>query len=166
MLVVGAVLSLIVSASAEAKTAVQMSLYSLTTEEQFLNHADDRQRGFGNNPFGNFHAPTATTREQNNGPFPGDNAVFTFNLYTSQNRKHLVGTATFTCTYNFNKKGFCDATYELSGGMLVGAGSIDFNAKNYTLIITGGTGKYRAVTGTVESVQAAYSLTRLTITLT
>jgi len=167
LLVVGAALAVFASASAAApKTGVRLRLYSLTTEEQFLNHADDRQRGFGNNPFGNFHAPTATTREQNNGPFPGDNALFTFNLYTSQSRKHLVGTAAFTCTYNFDKNGYCDATYQLGGGLLVGAGAIDFNAKNYTLIITGGTGKYRAATGTVESVQAAYSLTRLTITLT
>lgn len=165
-LTAAAVLALLASGSAGAAKAVQrLTLYSLTTEEQFLNHADDRRRGYGDNPFGNFHAPTATTRAHNKGPFPGDNALFTFNLYTSKDRKQLAGTATLTCMYNFNKNAFCDATYELTGGTLVGAAALNFDAKDYTLIITGGTRKYRAVTGTVESKEAGYSLTRLVITL-
>ena len=66
------------AASAQPRT---LSLASVPTSEQFLNHADDRKRGVGNNPFSNYLAPHATTREQSDGPFPGDQALFEFNVY-------------------------------------------------------------------------------------
>ena len=143
------------SAGATANAPQRMIVYSVTTEEQFLNHADDRQRGFGDNPFGNFKAPTATTKEHNNGPFPGDQAVFKFKLYTGADHKKSIGSAVFSCTYNFNRNGFCDAAWQLKGGTLVGSGPVDFNAKNFTLVIMGGTSKYRGVTGNVVSTPAA-----------
>src|SRR4051794_10606923 len=93
------------SAGASASAPQRIVVYSLTTEEQFLNHADDRQRGFGDNPFGNFKAPTATTKEHNSGPFPGDQAVFKFKLYTGADRKTSLGSAVFSCVYNFNRNG-------------------------------------------------------------
>ena len=154
------------SAGATANAPQRMFVYSVTTEEQFLNHADDRQRGFGDNPFGNFKAPTATTKERNNGPFPGDQALFTFKLYTGADRKTSIGSALFSCTYNFNRHGFCDAAWQLKGGTVVGSGPLDFDAKNFTLLILGGTGKYRGVTGKVVSTPAAgYAVVRLAFTL-
>jgi hypothetical protein len=42
-------------ASASPRSApTRLTLYSVASAEQFLNHMDDRQRGHGNNPFGNF----------------------------------------------------------------------------------------------------------------
>jgi hypothetical protein len=139
------------SAGAAPKAPQRVNLYSITTEEQFLNHADDRQRGFGDNPFGNFKAPTPTTKERNAGPFPGDQALFTFKLYSAANRKKPVGLALFSCTYSFNQQGFCDAAWQLKDGTVIGSGPVDFNAKNFSLVITGGTSKYRGVTGNVVS---------------
>jgi hypothetical protein len=155
------------SAGAAAKVAQRVNLYSVTTEEQFLNHADDRQRGFCDNPFGNFKAPAATTKEHNSGPFPGDQALFTFALYKPANHTTAVGTALFSCTYNFSRKGFCDAAWKLKDGMFVGGGPVDFDAKTFTFAITGGTGKYRGVRGNVASSPAqGYAAVNLAFTLT
>jgi hypothetical protein len=140
--------------AAAAQRAQLVNLYSVTTQEQFLNHADDRQRGFGNNPFGNYKAPTATTREHNAGPFPGDQALYSFRLYTSPSRKAVAGTALYSCTYSFARKGYCDASWKLANGTLVGGGAVDFDSKTYTFVITGGTGRYQNVAGTVSSSPA------------
>jgi hypothetical protein len=148
-----------------AKAGQQLTLFSLVTQEQFLNHVDDRQRGYGNNPFGNFKAATATTRESNGGPFPGDQALFQFNLYSGADLKKLAGTADFTCSYSFKKNGFCDAVYQLSDGTLLATGTLDFNAKTFSLVVSGGTGKYRSHTGQLVSTPAARLSQRLAISL-
>ena len=153
------------SSAATARSTQQLTLYSLATTEQFLNHADDRQRGFGNNPFGNFKAPTATTNEHGKGPFPGDQALFTFNLYSGASLKKVAGSATFLCSYNFKHNGFCDAIYQLSGGTFLAAGALDFDAKSFVLEITGGTGKYRLFSGQLVSSPAARLSQRLAIAI-
>ena len=73
--------------------------------------------------------------------------MFEFNVYAGNDLKKRVGSAVFTCDYGFKRHGFCDAMYQLSDGTLVAAGELDFNASNFSLVITGGTGKYRAVAG-------------------
>lgn len=142
------------SSAAAAKSPQKFTLYSVTQLEQFLDHSDDRTRGKGNNPFGNFKDSKTTTKEAGNGPFPGDNAVFRFGLYTNPDRKTSVGTAIFTCTYNFNKHAFCDASYDLDGGTLLGAGAFNFNAGTFAVAITGGTGKYASATGDISATPA------------
>jgi hypothetical protein len=141
----------VASGSAGSAKTKRLLLYSVATEEQFVNNADDRQRGQGNNPFGNYHDLTATTREKGNGPFPGDEALFQFDLYTGKDLKTPAGTAVFTCLYNFKKNAYCAATYTLKGGSLVGAGPLDFNAPRFQIAITGGTGRFRSATGDVEA---------------
>ena len=148
-----------------AKVTQTMTVYSLATEEQFVNNADDRARGKGNNPFGNYKDLTATTAEKGNGPFPGDEALFKFSIYQSSDLKKSAGTAVFTCQYNFNKNAFCDASYALPGGTLVGAGAFNFNAQNFALAITGGTGKYRGVTGDLRAAPGPHHSQKLAITL-
>ena len=153
------------SASAGERAARVLQLYSVTTAEQFLNHADDRARGYGDNPFGNYKAPTATTKERRGGPYPGDQALFTFKLYATAKKTGARGTAVFTCFYNFKRHGYCDAVYELKGGNILASGSINFDADNFALVATGGTGTYRGVVGTVESKPAGYASTQLTFKL-
>jgi len=148
-----------------AKAEQQLTLFSVAMQEQFLNHADDRQRGKGNNPFGNYKAATATTKEHGNGPFPGDQALFEFNIYAGKDLKKLAGTAVFVCNYNFHKHGFCDAVYRLDGGTLIAAGALDFNAKDFGMVVTGGTGKYRATTGSLVAAPAKRGAQRLSIAL-
>ena len=152
---------------AKAAAIVHQSfvLYSVTKEEQFLDHSDDRARGRGNNPFGNFKDSKAVTKEAGNGPFPGDNAVFSFGLYSSTDLKTNVGSAIFTCTYNFNKHAFCDASYELTGGVLLGAGAFDFNAGTFAIVVTGGTGKYASATGDISATASGKHAQRLALSL-
>jgi hypothetical protein len=141
----------VASSSSGSTKNRRIVIYSLATEEQFVNNADDRQRGQGNNPFGNYKDLTATTKKKGNGPFPGDEALFEFDLYSNANLKTHAGTAVFTCLYNFKKNAYCAATYTLKGGTLVGAGPLDFNAPKFQIAITGGTGSFRSATGDVEA---------------
>jgi hypothetical protein len=163
--IVGAALVVVATAATPAKSATSAQrsfvLYSVTKEEQFLDHADDRARGKGNNPFGNFKESKAVVKESGNGPFPGDNAVFAFGLYASTDLKETVGSGTFTCTYNFDKHAFCDVSYQLSGGVLLGAGAFDFNAGSFAVVITGGTGKYARASGEISATPSGAHAQRL-----
>ena len=153
-------------ASASPRSApTRLTLYSVPAAEQFLNHMDDRQRGHGNNPFGGFYQAKSALSEQTSGPFPGDQALFQFNVYSGSDLKKSVGSAVFTCNYGFKRHGFCDATYVLGDGTLIAAGLLDFNAKNFSLVVTGGTGKYRSVAGELASAPASRGSQRLTFAL-
>ena len=88
-----------------------------------------------------------------------------FNVYSGNDLKKLAGSAVFTCNYGFQKRGFCNAIYELSGGTLVASGPLDFNAKNFSLVVTGGSGKYRSVAGEVVAMPSAGGSQRLDIAL-
>jgi hypothetical protein len=142
-----------------------LTIYSVATNEQFMNHEDDRARGKGNNPFGNYKDTQTATKEAGTGPFAGDRAIFTFALYANAKLKNSVGSATFICQYSFNKNALCDTAYVLNGGTLLGAGSFNFNATTFAVAITGGTNKYRSVTGDVEATPAAKHSQHLVFTL-
>jgi len=152
--------------SAEAASASQgMTLYSIAKSEQYVNNADDRARGKGNNPFGNFRDATATATHQSGAPFPGDEAIYAFDVYANDGLKKSVGTAVYTCQYNFNKNAWCDAVYEINGGTLFGSGAFNFNADTFALGITGGLGKYSGVTGGIRSMPGPSHSQRLIFTL-
>jgi hypothetical protein len=152
--------------AADAATVTRrVTLYSVAEQEQFINHQDDRIRGAGKNPFGNFRdiAPSTKTAA---GPFPGDVALFSFNLYADSSLKRRVGSAQFTCLYNFNKNAFCDATFQLTaGGTLVAGGSFNFNVSAFSLAVTGGDGPYLGVKGTLEEAPSANNAQRLVFSL-
>src|SRR5438094_872046 len=64
-----------------AKSSQRLTLYSVATAEQYQNYSDDRQRGYGNNPFGNFKDTSSTTKRTKIGPFPGDLEYFELIVY-------------------------------------------------------------------------------------
>src|SRR5262249_51811729 len=130
------------------------------TQEQFLNHADDRARGEGNNPFGNFHDPGLGT-EHGSGPLAGDRAVFNFKLFKDQTLRKSIGTATFMCEYGFNRNAFCNASYRLKGGELLGEGAFSFDATTFDLVIVGGTNRFLGVTGDMKAAPAVRHAQRL-----
>lgn len=142
-----------------------MTLYSVVTAEQFLNYKDDRQRGVGSNPFGNFKDVTASTKPNSKGAHPGDVDMFKFAVYRNAALNERAGTAVFTCKYGFNKLAFCNASYELSDGILVGAGAVDFSKASFALAITGGSGKYGALRGDMASAPATRHSQRLLFVL-
>ncbi len=170
VIAVGAIAALFAGAArgAVATAAVprELTIYSVATQEQFLNMSDDRARGKGNTPFGSFKDTTTPTHETGVGPFPGDISLFEFALYSSADLKQNVGSGVFTCQYNFNQNAFCDVTYQLSGGTLLCAGSFNFNAKSFTLVVKGGTGAYRGVKGNIAALPAVNHTQRLDVALT
>jgi hypothetical protein len=143
-----------------------LTLYSLATESQFVNNADDRARGKGNNPFGNFQDAKATVTQPGGSPFPGDEAIYKFSLYTTMNlKKKSAGSAILTCQYNFDHNAYCDAEYTLHGGTLFGAGAFNFNTDSFVISVTGGTGTYLAMSGDIKATPGPQHSQRLAITL-
>jgi len=143
------------SASVDAARSTHLTLYTVAQAEQYANYSDDRQRGYGNNPFGNFKDTTATIKRSKAGPFPGDLEYFQLTIYKDAALKKPYGTAEITCQFNLNKNAFCDVTYQLSDGTLVGAGPVDFKTSSFDLAVVGGTGKFQDERGVLTSTPAA-----------
>jgi hypothetical protein len=158
----------IVGGSARAAHASRtLTLYSVATGEQFLNHSDDRARGLGNNPFSNFIDTTGPVGKETsgNGPFAGDRSVYTFAIFESSDLKSRIGSASFVCEYVFDRNAFCQTAYVLPGGTMLGTGFLNFNAKTFTVSVTGGTGKYSGVIGHLQADPAVKHEQRLVVTL-
>jgi hypothetical protein len=148
-----------------ASGAQKFTFYSVATQEQFMSMSDDRARGKGNTPFGNFKDTTTPTKENASGPLPGDISIFSFALYKNADLKQSVGSGVFTCQYNLNQNAFCDVSYQLKGGMLLCAGAFNFNAKSFTLVVKGGTGIYRSMKGNIAALPALNHAQRLNFVL-
>jgi hypothetical protein len=143
-----------------------MILYSVTEQEQFINNQDDRARGEGHNPFGSYSDVSQAVTKPKAGPFPGDEALFSFNIYKKPDLTLRAGTAIFTCQYNFAKNAFCDVSFQLNnGGTLIAEGAFNFDASRFTLAITGGYGKYTDVTGELEASPSPNHAQRLSFML-
>ena len=143
--------------AASSRKATTFVVYAVPDQRGFVNNADDRQRGKGNNPFGNYHVgvqlPSAV--ETKYGPFPGDVGLFTYKLYTDASHRSGAGSAVLICQYGFDLTGVCDASYQLAGGTLIGTGSFPAKAPTYSFEITGGVGGYLAMKGRVNSVRTS-----------
>jgi len=153
------------SGSVRAAKTTEVTLFTVAQSEQYANYSDDRQRGYGSNPFGNFKDTTATIKKTKTGPFAGDLEYFQLTIYKDAALKTRVGTAEITCQFNLNKNAFCDATYQLSDGTLIGAGTVDFKTSSFVLAVTGGTGRYQGVRGDLESTPAAHRAQRVAFDL-
>lgn len=167
---VGGLVAAACTAGATARAgqpAQKLTLYSIVTHEQFLNHSDDRTRGVGYNPFGGFKDSIGPTGKETNGngPFAGDRSVFSFVIFSTPDLTSRIGSATFVCEYVFNRDGFCTTAYVLPGGTLLGSGFLNFNAKRFSLSITGGTGKYAGLSGHLQADPAVKHQQRLVVTL-
>jgi hypothetical protein len=135
---------------------------------QFMNHADDRIRGMTNNPFDvQSRDLVIVTKgaEKGNGPFPGDDVLYSFGLRDLGSAGKRVGAAIFTCYYLFLKRATCDAYLDLPGGTLLASGTVAFDASAFTLDVSGGTGRFLARGGALVGRPAGGD-ERLEITLT
>ena len=132
-----------------------LTIFTVASDVQFINTADDRARGAINNPF---DAATNKLRPKasgsGDGPFPGDVVVFNFDLYGKLPVKKKIGSASYTCYFNYTGHALCQAYYQLHGGTLTAAGPVDFNATTFKLVVTGGTNGYLAARGQVTSVKS------------
>ena len=133
-----------------------------------MNHADDRLRGMATNPF-NLKAEVvivnANGKEKGNGPFPGDDILYSFKLYKSPKLDKPAGSAMFTCYYTFAKKATCDSYFELTGGVLLASGQVVFDGTRFLLSVTGGTDSYIGALGQVSATPAAKNAERLVLQL-
>jgi hypothetical protein len=144
----------------------RMTLYSVTEQEQFVNNQDDRARGEGHNPFGAYSDVSPAVAKPKGGPFPGDEALFSFNVYKNPDLRIRAGTAVFTCQYNFAKNAFCDVSFRLNdGGTLIAEGAFNFDASSFTLAITGGYGKYTDASGELVASPSSNHAQRLSFML-
>ena len=144
-----------------------VTIYSIATREQFMNHSDDRTRGQGNNPFAGFKDvsdPTGT-ETAGNGPFAGDRSIFDFALFGNSHMTRTLGSAWFVCEYVFDKNAFCSTAYKLPGGTLIGNGYFNFNATKFAVAIVGGTGRYAGARGQLQADPAVKKLQRIVVTL-
>jgi hypothetical protein len=156
----------VTSGSAAAATGQkQLTIYSVATLAQFINHQDDRQRALGNNPFNKDTAKLVVSAQSGSGPFAGDDTVYSFTLYTGANLKKEAGTAVYTCHYNFAKHALCTAYYQLHGGTLLASGPVDFKGTTFTLALTGGTTKYVGSNGEVAMSPVSKNIQRLDFVL-
>jgi hypothetical protein len=153
------------SGSAGAATGQKkLTIYSVATLAQFINHQDDRQRALGNNPFSG-DLTKLVSPQSGNGPFAGDDTVYSFNLYTGVNLKKEAGSAVYTCHYNFAKHALCTAYYLLHGGTLLASGPVDFRGTTFTLALTGGTTKFLGSNGEVAMSPVSRNIQRLDFVL-
>ena len=52
-------------------------------------------------------------------------------IHADASLKTIAGSATLTCYYYFGKNAFCDATYQLRSGTLIGGNAIAFSATHF-----------------------------------
>ena len=64
----------------------------------------------------------------------------------------------------FEQDAFCSTSYKLPKGTLIGTGYFDFNAKTFTVSVTGGTGKYAGARGHLHADPTVKKLQRLVVT--
>jgi hypothetical protein len=151
-----------------ARTVHAETVYAVATTAQFMNHADDRLRGMNTNPF-NLKAAAvilnANGKEKLYGPFPGDDVLYSFELYADKRLAKPSGTAMFTCYYDFQKRATCDSYFELRGGLVLASGQIKFDGTRFALSVTGGTEKYLGALGEIRASPAAKNAERLELRL-
>jgi hypothetical protein len=149
------VVSLAGGSAASARGADDaLTVYAVPATAQFMNHADDRVRGMTTNPFNVKSSGLviiAKGAEKGNGPFPGDDVLYTFKLYANGKLKQRVGSAMFTCYYNFVKHATCDSYFQLGKRLVLASGQVAFDAKTFALGVSGGTSKYLGVVGEVTA---------------
>ncbi len=128
-----------------------LSLYAVATRVQYVDYSDGITRAKYRNPF-NIDSKKFAPTTGKGVASPGNSAFFAFTLYSDPNRKHTLGTAIYTCSFNFNNNATCQAEYDLKDGILFAAGPVDFKSSRTLLAVTGGTGTYLGAAGQVVSL--------------
>jgi len=161
-----ALLIVLVSPARAATGRQLVTVYTVASGVQFINTADDRARGYRNNAFNAATqklAPKVSARGK--GPQPGDTVLYSFDLYGAASLKRSIGSASYTCYFNYASNALCMAYYSFSGGTVVAKGLVDFNLKGFEMIITGGTKHFFAARGAITALPAPGNAQRVTFTL-
>jgi hypothetical protein len=157
------------AASGASRTSHELRVYAVPNTVQFMNHADDRLRGMATNPFKLKSEAVILNdngKEKGQGPFPGDDILYTFKLFADAKLTRPTGTALFTCYYTFAKRATCDSYFDLPKGLVLASGLVRFGQSHFTLGITGGTRAYLGALGQVDSVAARKNTQRFDLHVT
>jgi hypothetical protein len=152
-LVFASVASAGASPAGRASAQRVLTLYSVATGLQYINSADDSARGKVNNPLGNSANALEPRGAGGNGdgPFAGDIAIYSVNLFSDSTLKQHAGTGVYTCYFNYDQHALCQAYYQpKAGGTLVASGPVDFKTSGFTIVITGGTNTFLGARGEVN----------------
>jgi hypothetical protein len=142
-------------ALATPKARRSFVFYGTPTRAQFVNHADDRQRGTFTNPFNADVLPTPpNANSAKKGARAGDNALFTLKLFSDARLTRPVGTARYSCTVNFGQQAICEGQLVLRNGTMIAMGAADLRNGDLVLPVTGGTGRYAGAHGQLTSTAA------------
>jgi hypothetical protein len=158
-----------IPASGASQASQKLTVFAVPATVQFMNHADDRLRGMSTNPFKLKQEAVILGqggKEKGNGPFPGDDILYGFKLFADAKRVKPIGTAMFTCYYEFVKRATCDAYFDLTKGLVLASGHVKFGGTHFTLGVTGGTHAYFGALGQVDSVPAARNAQRFDLHVT
>ena len=82
------------------------------------------------------------------GRSPGDMEISQVQLYNTRIRQKPIGHGQLVCIYTGDSSRNCNGTFVLPGGKLVVSGSLIYRSL-YDLAVTGGTGLYSNVRGTL-----------------
>lgn len=157
------------AASGGSQASRKLTVYAVPATVQFMNHADDRLRGMSTNPFklkSDAVIIGAGGKEKGLGPFPGDDVLYGFKVFSDAKRTKQVGTAIFTCYYTFAKRATCDSYFELAGGVILASGQVPFGQPHFALGVTGGTQAYFGALGEASSSAAAGNSERFDLRMT
>jgi hypothetical protein len=137
--------------------------YGKATHVQFVNHADDRARGNATNPFGIDAGvpPPPTANSAHKGARAGDQLIVSLDLYPDGALTKSIGTAVYSCTFNFAEQATCDADFEFKNGSMFATGPADFVTGQFTLAVIGGTGAYLGSRGEFSNVATGKNTSRI-----
>ena len=145
-------------AAGDSARARAFTFYARPTRAQFINHADDRERGDIQSPFQDDTLPTPPSANSGKkGARAGDKALFSFKVYADAKLKRLVGSAVYTCTFNFAQAAICSADFQLTGGSMFATGPAQLDISNIELPVTTGTGRFAGARGQFTSTPAGSS---------
>jgi hypothetical protein len=138
----------VASATTEGRSFV---VYAKPTRAQFVNHNDDRERGDITNPFGDVLPTPPNANSGKKGARAGDSALFGFKLYSDLKLTRPIGTAIYSCTFNFAHVAICEGHFELNHGTMIAMGPANLDSSTFVLPVTGGTGRYAGAHGQLAS---------------
>jgi hypothetical protein len=125
------------------------TIYAVSTQGQYANHADDRSRGTLDNPFNaDLPAPTGKGKASR----VGDNALIGFKLYSDSSYNKRIGSGSYSCTFTSAHVALCEASFQLDDGSMTASGPTNWTSTAFTLAVSGGTGNYLGARGQVSSV--------------
>jgi acyl-CoA synthetase (AMP-forming)/AMP-acid ligase II len=137
-------------------------LYARLAQMQFVNHADDRERGDIQNPFTQDTLATPPSANSGKkGTRAGDNALYSLKLFSDVKLRKPVGTAIYSCTFNFAQEAICSANFQLSNGSMLALGPAKLDGSTFVIPVTGGTGHYAGAHGQLTSKTNAVTSTQV-----